>query len=80
MTNDMGGVMPQPTTRIAPHPEVKHVYRLRNKPTVRQYVHALEASKPSEHELLLLRFQYSAPNKTVTATELAELANIEGGH
>lgn len=59
---------------------IKRTYRLRNKPTTKEYIQGLKAIAPKEKELALLRAQYAAPKRTVTAPELARLADIQGGY
>lgn len=59
---------------------IKREYRLRNTPTVQQYMSGLEIIKPTEWEVKLLLSQYWAPAKTVTATQLASLVRIKGGY
>ncbi|RRR72638.1 MAG: HNH endonuclease [Candidatus Viridilinea halotolerans] len=58
-----------------------HVFKLSTIPTIDKYVSGLSAirSRISELQLRLLQEQYYAPNRTVTATQLAELIGIESG-
>lgn len=57
------------------------IYKLTQVPSVDDYVTGLTAiqSRISEKQRRLLQVQYHTPNRKVTATQLAELANIEGG-
>lgn len=58
-----------------------HVFKLSTKPTVKEYIAGLSAirSRISESQFRLLQEQYQAPNRTVTATQLADLLGIESG-
>jgi putative restriction endonuclease len=58
----------------------KREYRLRNKPTVQQYIEALHAIEPREREMAMLRQQYYAPDRSVTASQLAKLIGSQGGY
>lgn len=57
------------------------IYKLTQVPSTDDYVTGLTAiqSRISEKQRRLLQVQYYTPNRKVTATQLAELANIEGG-
>jgi predicted HNH restriction endonuclease len=58
-----------------------HVFKPSTIPTVDEYVSGLSAirSRISESQLRLLQEQYYTPNRTATATQLAELIGIESG-
>jgi 5-methylcytosine-specific restriction enzyme A len=57
------------------------VYKLSKIPSSSEYVSGLSAIQPriSELQLQLLQEQYRAPNRTVTATQLAELLDLKNG-
>ncbi len=55
-------------------------YRLSNKPSLSEYVRAFKAVSLTERDTAVLTTQYNAPGRTVTATQLASLAGIGGGH
>jgi hypothetical protein len=57
-----------------------HVYQLTKVPSASEYVAGLTAIQPriSDKQLRLLQSQYYASNRKITATQLAELANIKG--
>jgi 5-methylcytosine-specific restriction enzyme A len=57
------------------------VYKLSAIPSTSEYVEGLSAlrSRINELQLRLLKEQYHAPNRTVTATQLAKLVGIDSG-
>jgi 5-methylcytosine-specific restriction enzyme A len=57
------------------------VYKLSTIPSTSEYVEGLSSirSRINELQLRLLQEQYQAPNRTVTATQLAELVGVESG-
>ncbi len=57
-------------------------YTLANIPTADEYVAGLRAirDRMNDSQLRLLRSQYAAPHRTATSPQLAELADITGGH
>lgn len=57
-------------------------YTLANVPTASEYAAGLAAlaDRVSDTQRRLLQMQYGAVNRTVTAPELAALANLAGGH
>ena len=59
-----------------------HEYQLANVPSAEDYVAGLSSlsDRVSAIQRRLLQAQYSAPNRTVTASMLASLADISGGH
>lgn len=58
------------------------VYRLTTVPSVAEYVRGLAALENRIHQdqRRLFRVHYHSPNRTATATKLAQLAGITGGH
>ncbi|BAU44715.1 HNH endonuclease [Leptolyngbya sp. O-77] len=58
-----------------------HIFKPSAIPTVDEYVSGLSAirSRINESQVRLLQEQYYAPNRTATATQLAELIGIESG-
>lgn len=58
-----------------------HIFKLSTIPTVDDYVSGLSAirSRINESQIRLLKEQYYSPNRTVTATQLADLVGIESG-
>lgn len=59
-----------------------NVYKLTKLPSTASYVAGLTAIRPqmNDTQLRLLVEQYHAPRRTVTATQLAKLAEVRGGH
>lgn len=57
------------------------IYKLDNLPSKEEYIKGFNDIKEriSKNQLCLLQKQYYSPNKIVTATQLAELAEIKGG-
>ncbi|MBS3026713.1 MAG: HNH endonuclease [Dolichospermum sp. DET50] len=57
------------------------IHKLDNLPSKEQYVQGFKDIKPpiNDQQRCLLQKQYYSPNKIVTATQLAELAEIKGG-
>ena len=57
------------------------VFEMQNTPTVAEYVRVLTAldDRVSEEHRRIFRAHYHAPNRTATATQLADLADVEGG-
>ncbi len=57
------------------------IYKLDNSPSKEEYIQGFNHIKEriSKNQLCLLQKQYYSPNKIVTATQLAELAEIKGG-
>ncbi len=60
---------------------MSQVYKLSKIPSPSEYVSGLSAiqSRMSELQLQLLQEQYRAPNRTITATQLAEVLDIKSG-
>jgi 5-methylcytosine-specific restriction protein A len=58
------------------------VYRMMNAPSAGEYVSGLLdiCGRVSDAQIRLLQEQYAAEERTVTAGQLARLAEIEGGH
>ncbi|MFM6355085.1 MAG: hypothetical protein ACKPH7_10555, partial [Planktothrix sp.] len=57
------------------------IYKLDNLPSIEEYILGFKDIKEniSKNQLCLLQKQYYSPHKIVTATQLAELAEIKGG-
>ncbi len=60
----------------------KRIYKQSRLPSVEEYVDGLEAIEPRASDLRkrLLTEQYNAPDHTVTAPQLAKLAEVKGGY
>lgn len=57
-----------------------HIYRLIVVPTVAEYVRGLSSLQIHEDQLRLFQIHYGIPGRRATATKLALLAGITGGH